>query len=461
MEEMKTLSEAELFAESYAPVCEFAKGYSRSGTIRMHMPGHKGAAVSGSESLEALDITEIKGADELYHPEGIILESERNAARVFGTVRTVYSAEGSSLCIRAMLWLVKSAAVRAGRRPLIAAARNVHKTFITASALMNIDIEWMYSDTPGLVSCILTPDEIDRTVSGKHPDAVYITSPDYLGNIADIKAISEICRRHGCLLLVDNAHGAYLKFAGKGMHPIECGADMCCDSAHKTLPVLTGGAYLHISGQAPEYFAEKADSAMSVFASTSPSYLILQSLDNFNRLAEEGFGNTVKDTVERICGIRNRLSRRGYRFAGCEPMKLTIDANAYGYRGDELAEQLRRNGIECEFADPGYLVLMPSPFNSPDDFEKLERTLERIPKRSLFFPKPPVPERGQYVMSPGEAMLSESEIISAAESEGRILAVSEVSCPPAVPAAVCGERITKRTVDCFRYYDIRTVQVVL
>lgn len=81
----------------------------------------------------------------------------------------------------------------------------------------------------------------------RKPAAVYITSPDYLGNLADIGGMSDVCRKYGVLLIVDNAHGAYLHFLPKPEHPLDLGAEMCCDSAHKTLPVLTGGAYLHIS----------------------------------------------------------------------------------------------------------------------------------------------------------------------------------------------------------------------
>ena len=258
------------------PICDFVRGYAESGILRTHMPGHKGRSLLG---MEHLDITECEGADCLYGADGIIRESQGNAEKLFGA-RTVYSAEGCSQCIRAMLYLAVLHAKKEGKRPLIAAARNVHKTFLTAAALLDFDVLWLYPrKTDSYLSCRLDAADLDAALSGldEKPTAVYLTSPDYLGNVAPISEMAEICHRHGSLLLVDCAHGAYLRFLQPSQYPVDLGADLCCSSAHKTLPVLTGGAYLHISDAAPSIFREQADSAMMMFCSTSPSYLILQS----------------------------------------------------------------------------------------------------------------------------------------------------------------------------------------
>ena len=210
------------------PICDFVRDYAAAQPVRLHMPGHKGRG-----EAERLDITEIPGADVLYHPTGIILESERNAAALFGSRRTVYSAEGSSLSIRAMLFLAMQDSLQKGKKPRIAAGRNAHKVFITAAALLNLDVQWLYPETGGdLLSCNITPEGLEEALSAGEPvTAVYITSPDYLGNVADIAGLSRVCRRHGCLLLVDNAHGAYLRFLPGERHPMAQGADLCCDSA--------------------------------------------------------------------------------------------------------------------------------------------------------------------------------------------------------------------------------------
>ena len=193
-------------------------------------------------------MTEIRGADVLSCPKGIIAKSEKNAAATFGAAQTVYSTEGSTASIKAMLYLACAYAKETGKNEVILAARNVHKAFCDAAALLGFGIEWLYDEGGDLLSYSLTAQTLEKKLSSMPvlPVAVYVTSPDYLGNIADIKAIAKVCEHHGVLLLVDNAHGAYLKFLMEDIHPMTLGADMCADSAHKTLPCLTGGSYLHI-----------------------------------------------------------------------------------------------------------------------------------------------------------------------------------------------------------------------
>ncbi len=412
---------------------------------------------------ENLDITEIPGADVLYHPEGIILESENNASSLFGTKRTVYSAEGSSLPIRAMLYLTALYAARQGRRPLIAAGRNAHKVFITAAALLDLDVAWIYPENPGsLLQCEITPEHLRRFLAEQpqKPVAVYLTSPDYLGNMADVAGISRVCRESGCLLLVDNAHGAYLNFLPASQHPMALGADLCCDSAHKTLPVLTGGAYLHISAGAPELFAQAADQAMALFASTSPSYLILQSLDRANALLASDWKQALARAVEVWNALKQELARGGYCLAGGEPLKLTILPKPYGYTGEELAALLEQSNIFCEFADPDHLVLM-----LPVEFEesmpaRLAQALLRIPKRDPVRRNDPVLQKAKRVLRPHEALVRASCEVSTEQAVGRIMAAPSVSCPPAIPVVCCGERIEPWAVEAMLYYGITGVRVV-
>ena len=442
------------------PICDFVRGYAESRTVRLHMPGHKGSAVLG---MERLDITEILGADSLYEADGIIAESERNAGGLFGA-NTFYSTEGSSQCIRAMLYLAVLCARGQGiDRPVIAAGRNAHKTFLSAAALLDLDVSWLCPDTQdSYLSCAVTAPMLERFFHGTEgkPTAVYLTSPDYLGNTVDIAAIAEVCHRHGVLLLVDNAHGAYLKFLPGSRHPMDLGADMCCDSAHKTLPVLTGGAYLHISHAAPKCFSEQAKSALAMFGSTSPSYLILQSLDAANRVLSQGYAAAITDLAALVAQCRARLTAHGYVCTGDEPMKLTVCPKSYGYTGRELSQILREQGIECEFADPDFLVLMFTPAITVADIERLTEVLLAVPRRAAVMSAPPMPHCPERVMSVRAAAFSASETLPAQACLGRILAAATVGCPPAVPIVVCGERIDADAVAQFAYYGIETCTVV-
>ncbi len=441
------------------PICDFVRSYADSRALRLHMPGHKGVRLLG---MEELDITEIGGADSLYEADGIIKESEENASELFGS-KTFYSTEGSSLCIRAMIYLTALYARSIGRKALIAAGRNAHRTFLSASALNDVEVKWLTSRRQdSYLSCVIDAAELDGYLNNavELPAAVYLTSPDYLGNTVDIDALAEVCHHHGVLLLVDNAHGAYLRFLGVSRHPIDLGADMCCDSAHKTLPVLTGGAYLHISSKAPEMFGQQAKNALAMFGSTSPSYLILQSLDAANRYLAEGYREKLAEFILETAQVRARLSRHGYIMRGDEPLKLTIETKPYGYEGTELMDRLLKYGIVCEFADRDFLVMMVAPETGRRGLERLKDALLSIEQRAPIAEKPPMFRAAESVMSIREAAFSVSENVSIEQSEGKILAAATVGCPPAVPIVVCGEMIDAHAVECFKYYGIEMCSVV-
>lgn len=433
------------------PVCDFIRDYIQKDVTRLHMPGHKGVAAPG-------DITEVTGADVLYHAEGILKESQDNASHLFGTAKTIYSTEGSSLSIRAMLCLLR---MYVGRTPVIAAGRNAHKTFVTAAALLRADVQWLWpAQSKDLLSCVITPAELDTFLGNHAVDAVYITSPDYLGNIADVAGLAQICHKHNTLLLVDNAHGAYLRFLKPSRHPMDLGADLCCDSAHKTLPVLTGGGYLHISKHAPTLFVQQAQKAMSLYASTSPSYLILESLDACNAYLAETYPAKLQAYLPMVKALQKRLEAAGYVFVGQEPMKLTIAAKAYGYTGEQLGEILESQNLICEFADPDYLVLMLSPENGEAALEKLEDVLLSIPKKQPITQTMPSMEKPVQVMPMSDAILQSGETLPLSQCQGRILASPTVSCPPAIPVLVCGERVEPDAMSVMAYYGITELNVI-
>lgn len=434
------------------PIYDFLKNYSSCDSVRLHMPGHKGK--SGLGEITSLDITEIDGADSLYHANGIIAESESYASELFGCP-TYYSTEGSSLAIRAMLHLAANLSKSSEDRPLILAGRNAHKVFLSAAALIDFDIEWLFGKSSYL-RCEITADEVDcRLSSGERkPCAVYITSPDYLGNIADVKEIARVCHKHGVLLLVDNAHGAYLKFLEKSIHPMDLGADMCAASAHKTLSVLTGGAYLHISAELA-ISAEEAKSALSLYGSTSPSYLILASLDLANSSTQ-----SLSEILYQAEFLKSKISELGISTVGNEPLKITLAPKSYGYTGEQLGAYLEGVGVIPEFCDPDYTVIMISENTSTKDILRTQSALEALPRKAPINELPPKMSAPRVAMSPREAVFSPSESVTTSEAEGRILSAVTVGCPPAVPIVVSGEIISRDAIEVMNYYGINRVNVV-
>ena len=440
------------------PICDFVRSYMESDALRVHMPGHKGKALLG---MEQLDITEFDGADSLYEATGIIRQSQENARALFGA-RTFYSTEGSSQCIRAMLYLALLHGAAQGKRPLVAAARNVHKTFLSAAALLDLQVLWLYPRQPDpYLSCNLTAGEVDAalTAAAEKPVAVYLTSPDYLGNTVPIEEIARVCHQHGVLLLVDCAHGAYLRFLQPSRYPTDLGADLCCSSAHKTLPVLTGGAYLHLGDRVAE-LAEQAQEALMLFGSTSPSYLILQSLDAANAYLAADYPRQLEACACRIRAMKQILTRGGYTLLGDEPLKLTVCAREYGYTGDAMAGLLLEQGIVCEFHDPDYLVMMLTPQTTEADMERLTQALLAIPRKPAIAQTPPAFHRCQAVMSSRRATLSPRETVPVANCVGRVLAAPSVGCPPAVPIVICGERIDEAALQILGYYGITSCTVI-
>lgn len=441
------------------PICDFVREYARRGGQRLHMPGHKGIGPLG---VEALDITEVEGADELYHCDGIIRRSQDNAARLFGAARTLYSTEGSSLAIRAMVYLTALYARAQGKTPRIAAGRNAHKVFMTAAALLDVEVDWLFGERwEGLVSCPITPQGLERYLAGAEelPTAVYITSPDYLGNRVDVEGLARVCRAFGVLLLVDNAHGAYLRFLPENLHPMTLGADLCCDSGHKTLSVLTGGAYLHLGKGAPKLILERAQAAMELFASTSPSYLILQSLDGANAALAGDYPQRLAQFVRAMDATRARLVRAGYVLTGDEPLKLTISARSRGYTGTQLADLLAERGLVCEFADPDHVVLMLTPENGTQTLALVEQVLTEIPKGEGQLPPIPPLCRPERWCSPHRALLCAGEERDVAHCRGMVLTDPMVGCPPAVPILVCGEVVDDQAIELMTYYGVKTCRV--
>lgn len=437
------------------PIVSFLKSYQEKSPVRMHMPGHKGAGILG---FEGMDLTEIYGADELFAAEGIIKESEQNASSLFGCP-TYYSTQGSTLCIQTMCTILCQDAKSKGKKPKILAGRNAHRSFIHAAALLDFDIVWLYGNSDYL-SCKINAEDLEKKIVENNPTAVYLTNPDYLGNLLDIQSLANVCKKHNVLLAIDNAHGAYLRFLEPSLHPIDLGADLCCDSAHKTLPVLTGGAYLHLSDSMNQVWKNDVKHFMEYFSSTSPSYLIMASLDAANDVLDHTFRNSLSDCIRSVNELKNTLIQHGYTILSGEPMKITISTKEFGYTGNEIANLLMESDIYPEFYDSDYVVLMPSPYNTKEDLKRLETCLCGIEREPILINKPPKLEQSKKAMNVRQALFASSITLDVSKSLGQVCSSVTVSCPPAILPVIPGEVISESSIEVMKYYGIETVRVV-
>ena len=442
------------------PIIDFVKNYNKAKKTRFHMPGHKGVSFLGFENL---DITEIGGADDLSCPDGIIKKSEENCSELFKTKCTAFSTGGSTQSINAMLYLAflnrdKNA------KPFVVAGRNAHKAFMFASAKIGFDVEWIFpKESNSLCSSVITESDLEKKLETlkEKPFAVYITSPDYLGSVTDIKSISRVCRKNNIPLLVDNAHGAYSAFLNEPFHPILNGADMCCDSAHKTLPALTGCGYLHIAESNRFNFSENFHSALTVFGTSSPSYLLLQSLDFCNKYINENIKSDLKKCAEKVAEINEVLTAKSFSNISEEPIKITLDLSKVDKNDFDVAGHFRNYDIEFEYCDNEFVVFMATAQNTDNDFERLRKAIIDLPdfaesEKQKTFPF----AEGVQRMSIREAIFSKSEEISVDSAEGRICGAPTVSCPPAIPIVVSGEEITPDHIELLKKYGKETIKVV-
>ena len=427
---------------------------------RLHMPGHKGAAIEPFGSLMAYDLTEVEGTDSLFEDDGPLKELEELFTSLYGTKGTVMSAGGSTLCIQAMLRLV----AKPGGR--ILAGRNIHAAAVNAMALLGLEPEWVYpsrSQEERLIGRI-DPREVEELLEREEQVgrlgefcAVYVTSPDYFGVMSDIRELAAVAHRKGLPLLVDNAHGAHLRFLEGELHPTQLGADLCCDSLHKTLPALTGAALLHCMRECD---LPKLKGAMSVFGSTSPNYLIMLSMDRTaGFLASEG-PDELKKTVSRCDRLRKLAAQRGFVLPEfCDPMRLSLPIAGTGWSADAFRELLRRHQIMEEYLSESGCVLLFSPMSRQKDFDRVEQMLkEFVPQSQPFTAFPICPS--EKVMGLREAFLAPKQTLPVEQAEEKIAAQVKITCPPGIPLIMPGERLHKYLIKILKNSGISDIDVV-
>lgn len=443
------------------PLFGAVSAYINKDAARFHMPGHKGNLKWLNElgeygGFSRFDITEVDGCDNIYSPKSAIAEMERRYTGLYQSAASLISAGGSTLCIQTML------ALAVKPRQKLICARGCHTAAISAMALLDIEPVWVFPETDtatGLAKAVTASQIGDALEQNPGAAAVYITSPDYYGTLCDIGEIAKVCSAQRTPLLVDDAHGAYLRFLAPSKHPINLGADMCNDSLHKTLPVLTGSAMLHINN---EKFIPDAKRYMSMFGSTSPSYLIMLSIDKaLDELSGE-FSEKLQAAADKVAKLEKNARDAGFLIPAFErdPLRLTLGFSAMGYSADEFIRLLRENKIEPEMVSGGFAIFMASPYNRPEDFAVLEKFITGLPKKSAL---PSIPNDLTRPLTSGSlraAAFAAVEEIPMENAAGKVAGSVIAPCPPGVPLVVPGEVINENLILYLKNYGISRLNVL-
>ena len=355
--------------------------YAEKNPVRFHMPGHKGKNIYNLNY--SLDVTELYFTDNLYNPDdklNIIYELENRISKCFfknADVHSLISCSGATLCIQsALLSLVKLK--KRNQQLYIICDRLSHVSFINAISLLNINPLWVY---PGENF----EDKINFYAKYRDIIGVFVTSPDYFGSMKDIERISRECKKYSLNLVVDNSHGSHLAFYKNGsLHPINCGADMSIDSVHKTLPVLTGAAILHADKKFDKEIILRK--SMNMFATTSPSFLILQSIEKMIDLLEQIGVDEHERLISDINNFKHKAENLNFVFetAGFfDPYRIVLNCEN---SGEKLYYYLAEKNIVCEFFNKDSVIIIPSISNISDDFIKLFEALNDFAKNNQIIP---------------------------------------------------------------------------
>ncbi len=448
--------------------------YSRSDYYPFHMPGHKRNAesVRGDFPFER-DITEIEGFDNLHHPEDILLEAQRNVAKLYGVKESFYSVNGSTA---ALLSAISAAVPRNGQ---ILVARNCHKAVYHAIYLRNLKPTYIYPQMDGewWINGGIFPDKVERCLAA-NPElqAVLITSPTYDGIVSDIKEIAEIAHKYGVPLIVDEAHGAHFHFSNYfPTSAAELGADLVIQSFHKTLPAMTQTAVLHNCSDLVD--SRIIRRFMGIYQTSSPSYILMASMDAcMDTMASDG-NQMFRDFTKILEQTRKRLSKCKY-IRLTEPVKgengvfdydrskLIFSTRYSLMSGSDLYHiLLDRYHIQMEMESEKYALAIAAVGDREEGFERLCQAIEELDQEQAELIKAGIPTDDEkqldtrsmhfvlsQMMSMAEAMESETEKCSLEESIGRISAEFAYLYPPGIPLITPGEQITGQFIRNMRIY---------
>ncbi|HHV99723.1 MAG TPA: aminotransferase class I/II-fold pyridoxal phosphate-dependent enzyme [Clostridiaceae bacterium] len=443
------------------PLYRAVRQYSSSNPIPFHMPGHKlGRGIPGEflENLEMLDVTEINGTDNLHHPEGAIKEAQLLAAEAFGADKTYFLVNGSSCGIMASILTL----CKPGDKIIV--GRDCHKSVINGIILAGahpVYVKPEFDNNFG-ISTVTAPSAIEEAL-GRHPDAmgVLITRPNYYGICSDIEEVAGIVHHKGKVLVVDEAHGAHLNFSDKlPESSIKLGADVCIQSAHKTLPAFTQGAYLHV--RSSDVDLEKLEFNLRILQTTSPSYIIMVMLDMAREIMAKSGERLIDNLLHEIRAFREQvgrleniemLSKDNITGGEYDETRIVLNFKKAGITGFDVDRILRNEyNVQIEMADFYNALCIATVADRKEDFERLYCAVSEIAAR--FAGNPPLPdniikefETAPLVMNPKEAVLNKGEAVPLDRAVGRICRSIVTPYPPGIPVVCPGEIVTENVVE--------------
>lgn len=459
---------------SRLPLLEGLIKYKKENNCYFCMPGHKGGrgflnTEIGREfisNLTAFDITEVDGVDNLHDAEGIIKESQELLSKYYGSQKSYFLVNGSTSGNLAMIF----SSFEEGDKIIV--ERNCHRSIFNGIIMRKLKPVYIKNKINKKFNAPLSIDMehfLHILEENKDAKGIVITYPNYYGVCMDLKKVIDEANKYGIKVLVDSAHGAHFGVNSKlPPHAVKLGASMVVMSSHKTLPSFTQTAYLHIAEGVDE---RKTDFYVSAFLSTSPSYMLMCSMD-YGRYYLEEKGKEDYEKLIDICNkYRNKINNlKGFYILGKEDLMEgeNIDPTRYilniekGYSAHKLLNYLRHEKIQCEMSDSQNVVLIFSPFNHEEEFDKLYNSLKKCPMENLKedYKEAMIVDIPKMALKPYEVMGLLKENIKLKEALGKISAMAIVPYPPGIPIVMPGEIITQEALDVIEYNVQNNIQVL-
>ena len=394
-----------------------------------HMPGHKRRPIADGIPYD-IDITEIEGFDNLHNPCGILKDLSERACRIYKARKSYPLVNGSTCGVLAGIYSL----TRDNKNILI--ARNCHKSVYNAVEIMGLNPTYILPQMTnlGIMGCI-TAESVEAELKNSDIGTVVITSPTYEGIVSDVSAIYEVCKKYGVHLFVDSAHGAHLVDKLPS-------CDMCVMSLHKTLPALTQTALLHIYSRNVD--EDIVRHALSIFETSSPSYVLMASIDECLRYMEENKKDFSALESNLSYFYENTVALDNMRVLCFDDRTKIIISASDGY---DLADKLRSHNIEVEMASEYYVIAIVTPLDKINDLQILLRALYRIDKTLAPYKIEKIPE---FTLPERKASKGEGEFLNISDCSGRVSGEYIWAYPPGVPIVAPNEVIDKKIIDCLK-----------